>query len=91
MLLLRALEYRWRPALRAGAACFALGVVVVTASGLWVWQSLDIKAFKRSKITLGQGKGLTKTVDELRHDKNVNRVLQDLSRMVAKGDRIKRR
>jgi hypothetical protein len=90
MLLLRALRYRWKPSLLAGGACLAFGVIVVAASGLWLWQSLDIKAFKRAKITLGSGKVLTRSVERFRNDGRVNTIFQDLSHLIAKGDRVKR-
>jgi hypothetical protein len=86
MLLLRALRYPWRTGLLAGGACFGFAVVLVAASGLWIWQSLDIKAFKRSKVTLGSGKVLVRSVDRFRNDNRVSAILKDLSHFIAKGD-----
>jgi ABC-type Fe3+ transport system permease subunit len=90
MLLLRALRYGWRTSLLAGAACLGFGAIVVAASGLWLWQSLDIKAFKRAKITLGSGRVLVRSVERFRNDSKVNTIIEDLSNLVAKGDRNKR-
>ena len=89
MLLLRALRYRWRTSLLAGAACLGFGAIVVLASGLWLWQSLDVKAFKQAKITLGSGKVLTRSVQRFRNDLNVNTIIEDLSNLVAKGNQDK--
>ncbi len=88
-LIARSLAYRKKPALVAGAGCLALGVLVVAASGLWVWQSLDLKSFREPKITLGDGRALTIARNQLRNSKGENSVLKILSRFVAKGDRIK--
>ena len=91
MLLLRSLSYRWQTALLAGAGCLAFGVVVVGASGLWLWQSLDIKAFKQAKVTLGNGKVLTRSVGRFRDDSGVSSVVQDLSRFLHEGDQANSR
>jgi hypothetical protein len=85
MLVLRVLSYRWRTALIAGGGCLALGVVVVGTSGLWLWQSLSISAFKHAKVTAGGGKVLTKDVARFRDDGQVNSVLQDLSHLIQSG------
>jgi len=87
MLLLRVLSHRWRTALLAGAACLAFGVVVLGTSGLWLWQSLDIKAFKQAKVTLGSGKVLARNISRFRDDGKVSSVLQDLSHLVRSGER----
>lgn len=89
-LLLRAFGYRWKEGLLAGAACLGFAVVLVGTSGLWLWQSLDVKAFKHAKITLGSGKVLTRDVARFRNDKGVNSVLQDLSHLVQGGERSRR-
>jgi hypothetical protein len=87
MLILRVLSYRWRTALLAGAACLAFGVVLLGTSGLWLWQSLDIKAFKQAKVTLGSGEVLTRNISRFRDDGKVSSVLQDLSHLVKSGER----
>jgi hypothetical protein len=89
VLLARTLDYRPRPALLAGAGCFGFAVVVVLVSGLWVWQSLDIKAFKHPKITLGHGKALTIARVRLENSHGENSVIRVLSRLVARGQRIR--
>ena len=90
MLLLRALRYRWCTSLLAGASCLGFGAIVVLASGLWLWQSLDVKAFKQAKITLGNGRVLARSVHRFRNDIDVNTIIEDLSNLVANGDRDKR-
>jgi hypothetical protein len=87
MLVLRSFGFLWKQALVAGAACLAFGAVVVATSGLWLWQSLDIKAFKHPKITLGSGRVLTNSVDRFGNDAQVNTVIQDLSHLVQRGSR----
>jgi len=82
MLVLRVLDYPWKTALIAGGGCLALGVVVVGTSGLWLWQSLTISAFKQTTVTLGSGKVLTRNVVRFRNDGQVNTVLQDLSHLI---------
>ena len=89
MLLLRALRYRWRTSLLAGASCLSFGAIVVFASGLWLWQSLDVKAFKQAKITVGSGRVLARSVHRFRNDIDVNTIIEDLSNLVANGDRDK--
>lgn len=88
-LLLRALQRSWRTAVYAGAACLALAVLLIGGSGLWVWQSLDIKAFKHPTITRGHGRALTVAQNQLRHDTTAKGFIQDLSRLIARGKRIK--
>jgi hypothetical protein len=88
-LLLRALEYRWKTALVVGASCLAFGVVVVGTSGLWLWQSLDIKAFRRAQATRGSGQAFRNAVERFRNDGRASTVLKDLSHLVARGDRVK--
>jgi hypothetical protein len=90
MLILRSFGFVWKQALVAGAGCFAFGAIVVGTSGLWLWQSLDIKAFKRAKITLGSGKVLTNSVDRFRNDQRVNTIFQDLSQLVQRGETSRR-
>jgi len=90
MLLLRSFGYRWRQGLLAGGACLAFGIVVVGTSGLWLWQSLDLKAFKRAKVTLGSGKALTNSVERFRNDRKVDSVIQDLSHLIERGDHPER-
>jgi hypothetical protein len=85
MLILRVLSYPWKTALIAGGGCLALGAVVVATSGLWLWQSLTIPAFKQAKVTLGSGKVLTRNISRFRDDGQVNRVLQDLSGLLQSG------
>jgi hypothetical protein len=89
ILFLRANRYRWRTSLVAGGACLGFAVVVVAASGLWLWQSFDIKQFRNAKITSGTGKVLVRNVERLRNDHRVKAILRDLSHLVAKGDREK--
>ena len=86
MLLLRSFGCRWRQGLLAGGACLAFGFVVAGASGLWLWQSLDLKAFKRAKVTLGSGSVLTNSVERFRNDMRVNSVIQDLSHLIERGN-----
>jgi hypothetical protein len=85
MLLLRSLEYGWRSAVAAGSACLAFGFVIVGASGLWLWQSVDVAAFKEAKVTLGNGKVLTRSVVRFRDDNSTETVFQDLSRLIRSG------
>lgn len=89
-LLLRALQFPWRTAKIAGAACLGFGALVVGTSALWLWQSLDIKAFKHPKVTLGNGKVLHESIERFRNDKKTGTVLQDLAHLIAKGDRVKK-
>lgn len=90
MLLLRSFGYRWRQGLLAGGACLAFGIVVMGTSGLWLWQSLDLKAFRRAKVTLGSGKVLTNSVERFRNDRKVNSIIQDLSHLIERGDQPER-
>jgi hypothetical protein len=85
MLVLRVLNYPWKTALIAGGGCLALGVVVVGASGLWLWQSLSISAFRQAKVTSGTGKVLTRNLSRFRDDGQVNSVLKDLSHLIKSG------
>ena len=85
LLLLRSLRYRWRTALLAGGGCLAFGLVVVGASGLWLWQSLDVTEFKHAQITLGNGKVLRRSVSGFRDDNASGTVFQDLSRLLRSG------
>jgi hypothetical protein len=54
---------------------------------VWLWESLDVKAFKQTKITLGSGKLLVRSVQRFRNDRDVNTIIEDLSNLVATGDR----
>lgn len=85
LLLLRSLEYRWTTALIAGSACLVFGVVVVAASGLWLWQSVDVTEFKHAKVTLGNGKTLSRSVFRFRDDNSIETVFQDLARLIRSG------
>ena len=85
ILLLRTLGSGWRTAVLAGSGCLAFGFVVVAASGLWLWQSVDVRAFKDAKVTLGNGKVLTRSVIRFRNDNSITTVFQDLSRLIRSG------
>jgi hypothetical protein len=85
LLVVRVLSYPWKTALIAGGGCVAFAVVLLGASGLWLWQSLTIGAFKQAKVTLGSGKVLTKNISRFRDDGQVNSVLQDLSHLIESG------
>ena len=87
-LLLGALQGGWGTALRAGAACFVLSLLLIAASALWLWQSLDINAFKRTQITSGHGTPLTAALRDLGQDNRERAFLQDLARLVARARRI---
>jgi hypothetical protein len=87
MLVLRVVEYPWRTALITGACCLGFGFVVVATSGLWLWQSVDIKAFRQSKVVVGNAKALTRIVNKLRNARQENGVVEDLSQLVERGDR----
>lgn len=89
-LLLRALGRRWKPSVLAGAACLGFGVVVVAASALWIWQSLNVQTFKHPKVTLGNGAVLRASVARFRNDRRTGTILQDLAHLVARGDRVKK-
>ena len=85
LLVVRVLSYPWKTALIAGGGCVGFAVVLLGASGLWLWQSLTIVAFKQAKVTLGSGKVLTKNISRFRNDGQVNSVLQDLSHLIESG------
>jgi hypothetical protein len=87
-LTMRALQRRWGAAVRAGGACLALAALVLVGSGLWLWQSLDIDALKRARVTSGHGKALTTVQRELALDEGQPGFLQDLATLVARARRI---
>jgi hypothetical protein len=90
LLLLRAIGGAWRTAAIAGAGCFALAALLVAGSGLWLWLSLDVNAFQNITITRGVGSGAARNArNQLRHDNGLPAILQDLARLVARGDHIK--
>ncbi|HEX9417084.1 MAG TPA: hypothetical protein VF895_10305 [Gaiellaceae bacterium] len=90
LLFLRAIGRAWRTSMVVGAGCFVLATLLVAGSGLWLWQSLDLNAFHDITITNGRGaKAMVDARRQLRHDNDLPAILQDLSRLVARGDRIK--
>jgi hypothetical protein len=90
LLFLRAIGRAWRAAAIVGAGCFVLAVLLVAGSGLWLWLSLDVNAFQNSTITRGIGSRATlRARNQLRDDNGLPAILQDLSRLVARGDHIK--
>ncbi len=90
LLFLRAIGRAWRTAVIVGAGCFVLATLLVAGSGLWLWQSLDLNAFHDITITRGAGaRAMVNARSELRHDNGLPAILQDLSRLVARGDHIK--
>jgi len=91
MLFLRALDYPWRTALITGGCCVGFAVVVVATSGVWLKLSLDIRAFKQSKVVLGNGKVLMRVIKALHNDRSENGVVVDLSQLVRRGDRAESR
>lgn len=69
-----------RVALLAGAGCTALTLLLVGGSGLWVWQSIDIGALKRPRVTKGAGsKVLDTAVRRLTRDGSLESFIQDLA------------
>jgi hypothetical protein len=90
LLFLRAIGRAWRASTIVGAGCFVLATLLVAGSGLWLWQSLDLNAFHDITITRGRGaRAMVNARNELRHDNGLPAILQDLSRLVARGDHIK--
>jgi hypothetical protein len=84
-ILFEALQRRRWEGLAAGGGCFALAIVLAAASGLWVWQSLDIEALKRPTVTQGIGaKAIDKTLQRLRNDESLGSVIRDLAPTVVK-------
>lgn len=83
----RAFGQRWKTALVSGGACVVLAVVLLAAGGLWVWQSLDVPAFKRAKITLGNGRVLHGAVERLRNDHSAGSVIADISNLLRQSRR----
>jgi hypothetical protein len=88
-LVLRTRGRNWRAALVYGGLSPGLAVVILAFSGLWIWLSLDIKAFKHPRITRGHGKALTAARNDLKDDKSDGAFLQDLAQLIAKGEQIK--
>jgi hypothetical protein len=90
LLFLRAIGRAWRTSVIVGASCFALAALLVAGSGLWLWQSLDLDAFHDITITKGRGaEAMVRAREQLRDDNGLPAILQDLSRLVARGDHIK--
>jgi hypothetical protein len=78
---------RWRTAVLGGAACLVFALALLGGGGLWVWQSLNLPAFKQAKITLGNGRVLHGAVERLRNDHSAGSVIADLSRMLREARR----
>jgi hypothetical protein len=83
----RVLGNRWRTALLTGAACLVFALALLGGGGLWVWQSLNLPAFRQAKITLGNGRVLHGAVERLRNDHSARSVIADLSRMLREARR----
>jgi hypothetical protein len=90
LMFLRAIGRTWKTSAIVGASCFVLAALLVAGSGLWLWQSLDLNAFHDITITKGRGaKAMVRAREQLRDDNGLPAILQDLSRLVARGDHIK--
>lgn len=78
-----------RLAWAAAAGCFALSILLTSASGLWVWQSLDISALKHPVATRGAGsKTVARVVTKLANDRDLGTIIQDLAPLLAAAKNI---
>lgn len=90
LLFLRAIGRPWRTAVIVGSSCFALTTLLVAGSGIWLKTSLDLNKFR--DVTIVRGKRSKAMIDarrELHQDQNFAAILQDLSRLLARGEGIK--
>jgi|SRR5919108_1345492 hypothetical protein len=72
-----------RTAVAAALGCLLLSLALMGASGLWVWQSLDVKALKRPVVTSGPAaRALNVSLRRLRDDQRLETVIQDLAPLV---------